>query len=265
MRNVRRWDLSRVISILAVLTLAWTVMDCRAEDGEGVKVEKVAPAIQRRVFNPWNPFEARPKLGPGQKAYTDYNFNLVAGLDDFDVVDQEERHGRWFVRVRPKGVRAKLSLPIVIWTPQGAPKKCLAHEEGHRKIAERIYEFAGDIVAHYAAQTQANTYYGEGASVELAVKDGYKSAVTELNQSYRETVFDYCKLVTEEYDRITNHGLNPIGEDDAIQQSFEKCSTVMARLLEKREKAQQPRPQVQGPITNLDAKKDETGEPGSTP
>jgi hypothetical protein len=225
---------------------------CRAGETNSVIVEKAAPTIERKEFNPWIPFTPQPKLEKGQKAFTEYAFKLKVGIGGVDVTEQEERHGRWFVKIKLKNIKANLSLPIVIWLPPGAPQKCIRHEEGHRMIAERVYGFAGDIVKHYAALTCATEFRGEGASVELAVQDAYKRGVSELNQSYRETVFDYALMVTKEYDRLTNHGLLPIGENEAIEQSFQKSSSEMTRILEERAAAQQAHSAEQGPVTKIE-------------
>lgn len=230
-----------------------------AADGTGLSssdkvfVEKAAPTVERKEFNPWIPFTPQPKLEKGQKALTEFAFKLKVRFDDVDVLQKEDRRGRWFVTIRPKGVHATMSLPVVIWLPPGAPQKCIRHEEGHRIIAERVYQFAGDILRHYAAQTYSTDYKGEGASVELAIQDAYKRAISELNANYRGTVFDYALMVTQEYDRLTNHGLNPIAENDAIEQSFAKSSSRMTKILEERETSQQSKIE-DGPVTKLETR-----------
>lgn len=249
--------LSTILGLLTALILSLQIgTSCGAEEVADVKVDRRPAAVERRFFNPWNPFEAHPQLEKGQQALTEFSYDLSVGIDDIDVLDSEERHGRWFVHIRPKNVHATLELPITIWIPQGAPKKCVAHEEGHRRIVERVYEFAGDIILHYATKTYKEICPGEGASLELAIKDAHKRIVSELNKNYRGTVFDYSLMITQEYDRITNHGLNPISEDDAIKKSFEICSTQMSRLLLEREKAQQPRTDLDGPTTKLEVKQE---------
>jgi hypothetical protein len=247
---------STTLSLLAAVLLSFgTGINSGAEETSDVmdlKVEKLPSVVERRIFNPWNPFAPRPKLKPDEQALTEFSYDLSVLMDDIDVIDKEERHGRWFVHIRPKNLRATLSLPVIIWLPQGAPKKCIEHEEGHRVIVQRVYEFADGIVKHYAQRTYSEVSPGEGPSFELAIKDAHKRAVSDLNKNYRSTIFDYSLMLTQEYDRITNHGLNPISETDAIKQTFDKCSAEMTRLLLEREKAQQPRPDVEGPTTKLD-------------
>ncbi len=220
-------------------------------DMQKVQVEKSAPTVARRMFIPWNPFEERPTLEPGQKALTQFYFKLSAGADDIEVLDENQKHGRWFVDVQIKSLRLKLSLPVVIWTPHGAPRKCIQHEEGHRIIAERIYEFADDIITYLANRVIVQSVRGEGGDRSSAVRDAVRRATTELNQSYRTAVLDYSKLVTEEYDKITKHGLDDISEEDAIAKAFESCEPQMSRLLEKSEPSYAPVKQVPGPMTKL--------------
>lgn len=248
--------LSKLPQLIAFLFLsagAATAADGIAlDESEKVFVEKAAPTVERKEFNPWIPFTPQPKLEKGQKALTEFAFNLKVRFDDVDILQKDERHGRWFVTIRPKDVHASMSLPVVIWLPPGAPQKCIRHEEGHRMIAERVYQFAGDILKHYAVQTYTSEYRGEGASVELAVHDAYKRAINQLNSNYRGTVFDYALMVTREYDRLTNHGLNPISESDAIEQSFSNSSSEMTKLLEARASAIQSRGDEERPVTKLE-------------
>lgn len=249
----RFWSTIFGLQAALILSLA-SGISCGAEELVDVKVDRRPATVERRFFNPWNPFEAHPQLEKGQQALTEFSYDLSVGIDDIDVVDSEDRHGRWFVHIRPKNVHATLELPITIWIPQGAPKKCVAHEEGHKVIVERVYEFAGDIILHYANRIHREVSPGEGGSFELAIKDAHKRIVSDLNKDYRSTVFDYSLMITKEYDRITNHGLNPISEDDAIKKSFDTCSTQMSRLLLEREQARQPRPDAPGPTTKLENK-----------
>lgn len=253
-----RQFLSTILGLQAAMMLSLgSGTQCGAEESGDVKIDKRPASVERRFFNPWNPFELHPKLDKGQQALTEFSYDLTAGVDEIDVIDSEERHGRWFVQIRPSKLHVTLQLPITIWIPHGAPKKCVEHEEGHKVIVERVYEFAGDIVAHYAKKAQGDVCPGEGATYELAIKDAHKRILSDLNKNYRSTVFEYGVMITNEYDRITNHGLNPIAEGDAIKESFAKCSTEMSRLLLEREQAQQPRPDVVGPTTKLDGKKTE--------
>lgn len=242
--------LTLLISLMLVMPFAYSY-GAEAAEIANVKIEKQPPTVERVQFNPWLPFTPRPKLGPGEKAFTECPYNLTVAFDDIELIEQEERRGRWFVSIRPKNVRVKLFLPIKIWTPVGAPQKCLEHEDGHRIIAERVYEFADDIVKFYAEQVYQCSSLGEGASVELAVRDAYKRASSELNQNYKKTVVDYFTMVSDEYDRLTNHGLLPVAEQDAIKESFDLCSSKMKSLLEERAKKPAPSVNRERPVTKL--------------
>lgn len=243
-----------ILRTLSALLLSWLTTPAQAADDQSapkpkndaapksdaakseapkniVTVKKNPPSVERHEFQPWNPFNAGPKLNPGEKALTEYAYNLGVRFD-IDVVDEEEKRGRWFIHLKPKNGVVRLSLNVKIWIPQWAPQKCIRHEEGHKTICERVYEYAGDIVRLYAEEIQQKAYPGEGGTKELAEQDAYKRAAKELNERYRETVFEYAKRVTEEYDRITQHGLNPIAEDAAIQEAFSKCTSMMTTELE---------------------------------
>lgn len=190
-----------------------------------VLVKKAEPAVERRTFKK----RSEPKLAKGEKGRTDTRFQLGINFE-IDIIDTRKIGDRIMVTIRPKQTTAKLSLPITIWTPDDAPEKLLDHEDGHRKIAERIYEEADALIKFHSRMILGKYFQGEGADEDSAIKSAYELAATQLNDSYRDAIYDYSRCVNEEYDRLTRHGLDELDEDDAINLSFEHCASFVENL-----------------------------------
>lgn len=190
-----------------------------------VLVKKEPAAVQRRTFTK----RSEPKLSKDEKGRTDTKFQLGVNLE-FDVVDTRKIGERIMVTIQPKQTTAKLSLPITIWIPEDAPESLIDHEDGHRKIAERIYEAADGLIRFHSREILGKFFQGEGADEAAAVKSAYQLAATRLNELYRKAIYDYSRCVNEEYDRLTRHGLDEIDEDEAIDRSFRHCGSFLEIL-----------------------------------
>jgi|GEM_PF-1306732 hypothetical protein len=198
-----------------------------------VLVKKAAPTIERRTFKK----RSEPKLAKGEKGRTDTKFQLGVHFE-IDVIDTRKIGDRIMVTIRPTQTEAKLSLPITIWTPEDAPEKFLDHEDGHRKIAERIYDEADALIRFHSRAILGKLFQGEGADEPSAVKSAYQLAASQLNDLYRTAIYNYSRCVNEEYDRLTRHGLDEIDEDEAIDKSFRHCATFLEHLGDAKRDAQ---------------------------
>ena len=206
----------------------------QAKEEFEVEVVKAPPTVRYQRFDLHNPPSNLPRLNPGEKGTTEAKFGLVINLDP-RVVSSEKTDKGYEVVMTPQAVRVKLTLPIVIWVPHGATEKFLVHEEGHRLIAEYIYKDAEKLVKFYAETLESARFKGKGASYEEALAHAYRLAGEDLNNVYRRYVFDYYTCVGEEYDRLTNHGLNRFPEDVAIDQSLKNCQAYNSEFEEIRD------------------------------
>lgn len=194
-----------------------------AEDSYKVSIEKAPPVVRNRFFDFRNPPTDLPPLNPGEKGITQAVFDLVVRFD-IEVVSKEKTESTYIVVMRPKSTSVKLSLPITIWIPKGAPKKFIKHEQGHNFINQQIYEDADKVVRFFAMSMGNAQYRGEGNSYDQALLFAYQQAGEELNSLYRRYVHGYSMCVSEEYDKLTQHGLNSYPEEEAIEQSFFNCA-----------------------------------------
>jgi hypothetical protein len=222
-----------LIILVAILACILSGAPGRAIESYDITVTKEPPVVDRRTYTKKNV----PKLAKGEEGRTDTKFQMSVGFD-IDVTDKRKIGDGYMVTIRPKQARVKLSLPILIWTPEDAPEKFLEHEDGHRKIAERIYDDADELIRLHARATLGAYFQGGGTDEAAAVQAAYKQAATRLNDAYRQAIYDYSRCVNEEYDRLTDHGLDAIEESDAIDKSFAHCKHFHENLGDARRDAQ---------------------------
>lgn len=207
---------------LAMLLLLFVANTARAE----IKVEKKPPVVEYNTFDPANPPAAMPKLAEGEEAITWTEFGCNAGLS----VQMTQRvfpdKDRTVLTYRVQRVTTTLTLKIVVWLPEGASDKLKAHEEGHRKIAERAYEGAEAAAKAAAAKVDGRRVAGEGPSIDVAEKKA-NAQIAELNDklavAYREAISDAAQRTQDIYDELTDHGRKATPtEAEAITQAFQR-------------------------------------------
>jgi hypothetical protein len=121
-------------------------------------------------------------------------------------------------------VTVTLALDDTIFLPEPATPKLRAHEEGHRRINEMVYERDAEQAARdAAANVLARTWQGRGDTPEAAEKAATDAAIDALGRRYLARVADRAYAIGTAYDQLTDHGarLKP-DEDEAIQRAFAK-------------------------------------------
>ena len=228
---------SRFAIGMVFVFLLWGGSTCSlaasAADSYEITVKKAPPGVKQRNLEMGHLVGKAPKMHKNEKGVTVSKFMLKVRFE-IDIVSKQNSGDNFIVVLRPTRTLIQLSLPITIWIPLGAPKRLVEHENGHRSIAERIYEDADDIARYHAAAVLKDTFEGRGATEAEAIQIAYTKAAVKLNREYRSAVYDYSRCVNEEYDRITRHGLEDIDPQVAVNKSFGKCSEYLSILGEAR-------------------------------
>ena len=97
------------------------------------------------------------------------------------------------------------------------PPKLRAHEEGHRAIGEHFYRNAAQIAEEIGRRLIGATFEGSGTNQDAAQRDGFEKVVAEIERAYMARVRIPSAAANERFDDITNHGLDPIDEAEAIR------------------------------------------------
>jgi hypothetical protein len=180
-----------------------------------VRVKREEPVIERTEFDPRRPPRDMPPLTPPESGVCKTTFELAAS-----VSYSAERLTRSSARIYVDELDIVTRLRFDIFTVKGGPPKLRAHEEAHRAIGEHYYKNAARIAEDIGRRLIGATFDGSGADEEAAQRDGFEKVVAEIERAYMARVRIPSAAANERFDEITNHGLNPIDEADAIEQAL---------------------------------------------
>jgi len=176
-----------------------------------VRVTREDPVINRTEFDPRRPPRDMPPLTPPESGVCKTTFELAA-----NVTYSAERLSRTTARVYVDELDIVTRLEFDIFTVRDAPLKLRAHEEAHRAIGEHFYKDAATIAEEIGRRLIGTTFDGTGADQDAAQQDGFEQVVAEIERTYMARVRIPSAAANERFDDITNHGLDPIDEAEAI-------------------------------------------------
>jgi hypothetical protein len=120
-----------------------------------VTIRHDPPIVEHKSFDPAHPPEKMPHLDPGEAAVTETIFNCA--VKSFTKDTAHRAMGQVCQSAaKVDALEITLTLHVIVWLPNDAPQKLIAHEEGHRRIAEQIYKERADDAARAAAATSIN-------------------------------------------------------------------------------------------------------------
>lgn len=174
-----------------------------AEDA--VKVDKAAPVVEYKRFDPAHLPDPPPPLAPGEQAVCVYRFEMnVNGRYRFDDKPADKPPVKAEIQIA--GVSIDLALKITIWLPNNSPKSLEAHEEGHRQIAEAFYAEAEKTARALAEKVIDQKASGEGENAKSAAGAAMESVNQKLIDDYLKQVDGPCEKAQAALDTMTNHG-----------------------------------------------------------
>jgi hypothetical protein len=176
-----------------------------------VRVTREEPVVRRTEFDPRRPPRDMPTLTPPESGVCNTTFELAAS-----VSYSAETLSPTTARVYVDELDLTTRLAFDIYTVRGAPDKLRAHEEGHRQIGEHYYRNASTIAADIGRRLIGQSFEGAGIDPDAAQQDGFEKVIAAIEQAYMARVRIPSAAANVRFDEITNHGLNDIGEADAI-------------------------------------------------
>ena len=162
-----------------------------------------------------------PPLSPGEIAVCDANY-----VSNVSVAGQGRQTDATHEIVSITAVKANLRLVVTIWLPEGASQHVAEHENGHRQIAEALYQNADKLVTQIAT-----AYIGRQDLVSGA---DLNSEFTKLLQQEGAAITDeYNKQLNPEpiqlrYDSITDHSRNDVSASYAVAQVLKDSNPASA-------------------------------------
>ena len=204
------------LSIACAAALLMAPMHGAAE----VSVTEKPSVVEYKTFDPTRPPADMPPLKDDEAAVTQSSFECSVGMR-CRIVSRAEDAGQCRVSLKVNGVEVSTQLKVVIWLPQAAPAKLTAHEEGHRRIAQRVYKEADAAARRLARALNGRTLTAVGPDCHVAETRASQSAADEYCHDYLELTNQRAGRIGEIYDRLTAHGTRAEpAEDEAIRQAF---------------------------------------------
>ena len=176
-----------------------------------VRVTREEPVVERREFDPGSPPRDMPPLTPPESGVCKTTFELGA-----NVTYSAERLSATRARIYVDEVHIVTRLRFDIYTVRGAPPTLRAHEEGHRAIGEHFYRDATRIAEEIGTRLIGASFEGTGPDEAAAQRDGFERVIAAIERAYMARVRIPSAAANERFDEITNHGLEPIDEAEAV-------------------------------------------------
>jgi hypothetical protein len=187
----------------------------RAQSSAGrsaVRVTQERPVVERREFDPRQPPPDMPALTPPESGVCKTTYELSAS-----VTYSAERLSSTRSRIYVDALDIVTRLRFEIFTIENAPQKLRAHEEGHRAIGEHYYESATAIAEDIGHRLIGATFDGRGLDEQAAQRDAFGKVIAHIEREYMARVRVPSAAANEHFDEITDHGLQPIDEAEAVR------------------------------------------------
>jgi hypothetical protein len=169
------------------------------------------PVVRRHEFDPRRPLPGMPTLTPPESGVCNTTFELAA-----NVTYSAETLSANTARVYVDQVELTTRLAFDIYTIENAPPKLVAHEDAHRAIGEHFYRDAPRIAEEIGRRLIGAAFDGTGVDQDAAQRDGFEKVIASIERAYMARVRMPSAAANARFDEITNHGLNAIGEDEAL-------------------------------------------------
>lgn len=209
-----------------------------------VKVEKTTPVVERKIFDPNDPPKDMPPRKGEEAALCVYEMTCPTNIS-VEAVARVGPGDKTTVLFNVRGVTCTLGLKVTIWVPSNATEKLIAHEDGHREIAERWYEKADAVIRTAAGKIDGKRAVGQNRSIDEAQRiagEQLKALNQQIADAFKSQVTDPADRVQALYDEITEHGKRATPDErTAIRQAFDR-QAAEAKAEEARKAAEAKRP-----------------------
>jgi hypothetical protein len=175
-----------------------------------IEVTVEPPAVARVEFDPREPPSEMP-AGLAGAGLCHNVFEIEAS-----IVSSIEALSPTIVRAYPAEFDLITRLRITIYTPKGAPRKLLAHEEGHRTIGEYYYVNAESAARDAAMSISGRAFEAYGVDRAAAEQAVGELVLAALKDEFMQRTHARSAAANVRYDAITEHGLAAVSEAQAV-------------------------------------------------
>lgn len=191
----------------------------RVDSSPSVSIEAADPTVEYKYYNL---SEGRPEdIEEGMMACTRCSFSCEPDIEVQPVLGARGDP----VAFRIESVTLSVALPMTITLPVGAPQKLKDHEEGHRRINEYFFAFGREAAEHAIESTLTNRYRNSGPKdLDSAEADFVEKAKRMLQAKYLMYTAYPDEPANDFYDKLTDHGRNPIDSAEAAEKAIQRYS-----------------------------------------
>lgn len=183
-----------------------------------VTINKAPPTVRTRYFDPDNRPADMPPLTGEEAALCSYNVGAAASVAYNLREGGEDR----ICEAEFSEMTVNLTCDITIWLPNNWTKKLQAHEEGHRRITERVYADSDELGKKYAREAMSRPIRTDRRRCQESADKAANDAAEAVCKKWIDDIAGRAGRVNAEYDKITNHSRNKIDEDKAIEKAFQR-------------------------------------------
>jgi hypothetical protein len=162
------------------------------------------------------------KLSRGEGALTTW-FYRCSNVLAYEVQSESSLNQTVSVEIIVAGINMHIGLNIDVFLQGDAPTELRAHENGHVKICQMIYQDA-QANAHEAAQAVlGRKFSGAGSGRKQALENALNAASEAICSVYRAHTVLRANKTSDTYDRITKNGQAKVNVDEAIETAFKQA------------------------------------------
>lgn len=214
-----------------VLTVVLLLSGCTQKDAGSDRVTPVSVTclpiqIDKQYFDKGVRPTALAVASHNQYANTNWQFHFKPRFE-FDILKKEVKDKEMWVTIRPTSATVEISLPIIIYLPEGVSDEVLHHELGHVKICKRLYEKAEGVARQALSSVIGQTFEGKGKNLNDACRMALDGASQSAGRIYRAHTVDVVNAVSTNYDYLSPQHPGPEHVDAVVDAAFQ--------MLEKRD------------------------------
>lgn len=184
-----------------------------------VRIDKRPLVQETRHFKPADPPPQMPRLTPPETAVAESKFEACVSTNT--VIAQSRTTGQTTrATVRLTSLEVQITLKVILWLPEKAPRKTVVHEEGHARISDHFYQSAHEVAAAAVRPFIGRTFSGEGPDIQTAGHAATQAAARQSSDACLLAIRQPMEQVQQTYDDLTDHGRNSLDEDEAIRRAL---------------------------------------------
>lgn len=182
-----------------------------------VTVDHQTPTVKTRMFDRNNPPSDMPPLTGEEAAFCAYNLGASASVG-YSLRTTDGPSGG--CEAQWTEITLTLTCDIVIWLPRDFTPKLEAHEQAHRRIAERVYAQSKPLAEKLARDLGATEIKLEPGRCQESATESANRASNGMCDQWLSVTGRRAGAVNAAFDKITDHARNNTPEDEAIEAAF---------------------------------------------